>query len=222
MRSPLRALSRSGAALLAFVAGAATAFAQVPTELIPSAPSGAVGAGGQNIDVKDIIGLLSTYLLSIAGALAVLFLILGGIMYTTAGGSEDKVQRAKKYMMNAVIGLVVVLLAFVIVGNTRKGTYRLNSNTQNPSATTLTATAAGAVSATGTATLVVTCAPSCPADLAAVSSPVGLTFDGKTSPNATTTTFVVHKGTAPAGAATITVSSPSQNVQAAATAVTVQ
>lgn len=50
-----------------------------------------------------------------AGALAVGFLIFGGILYITAGGDAEKATKGKTAVINSVIGIVIVLLALVIV-----------------------------------------------------------------------------------------------------------
>lgn len=49
-----------------------------------------------------------------AGLLSVAFIIIGGIQYITAGASKDGAQKAKTTLTYAIIGLVIVLLAFVI------------------------------------------------------------------------------------------------------------
>ena len=54
-------------------------------------------------------------LLAIAGLVAVIFLIVGGFRYITAGGNEETAEGAKKTLVNAIIGVVIVILAFVIV-----------------------------------------------------------------------------------------------------------
>jgi glucose uptake protein GlcU len=53
--------------------------------------------------------------LAVAGSLAVLFIIVGGIRYITAYGNEEQTESAKKTLTNAIIGVVIVILAFVIV-----------------------------------------------------------------------------------------------------------
>lgn len=53
--------------------------------------------------------------LSLAGGAAVLFLIVGAFRYLAAGGDQEASERGRKTMTNAVIGLVVVLLATMIV-----------------------------------------------------------------------------------------------------------
>jgi hypothetical protein len=45
----------------------------------------------------------------------VVFVILGGFQWMTAGGNEEKIEKAKKVISAAVIGLIIVLLAWAIV-----------------------------------------------------------------------------------------------------------
>lgn len=76
-------------------------------------------AGGTNLPVEtnltDIILTVVNYLLSIAGLLAVLFIIIGGFRFMTAGGNEEASDKAKKTIINALVGIVVVILSFAIV-----------------------------------------------------------------------------------------------------------
>ena len=50
----------------------------------------------------------------VAGVLSVLFIILGGVQYITAGASKDGATKAKNTLIYALIGTVVVVLALVI------------------------------------------------------------------------------------------------------------
>lgn len=60
-------------------------------------------------------GLLTvTYWL--AGVIAVIVIVVAGFMYVTSGGDPAKVVRAKNAILYAVIGLVVIILAFIITG----------------------------------------------------------------------------------------------------------
>jgi cytochrome bd-type quinol oxidase subunit 2 len=54
-------------------------------------------------------------LLAVAGLVAVVFLIIGGFRYITAGGNEESSESAKKTITNAIIGIVIIILSFVIV-----------------------------------------------------------------------------------------------------------
>jgi hypothetical protein len=63
-------------------------------------------------------GLL-TYLirlvLTIVGLVAIVFIMLGGFQYITARGDEEKASAGKKTLTNAIIGLVIVILSYMIV-----------------------------------------------------------------------------------------------------------
>jgi len=52
--------------------------------------------------------------LGFLGIIAVILFIYAGGLWLTAAGSEDKVTKAKKIMKNAVIGIVIVALAYGI------------------------------------------------------------------------------------------------------------
>ena len=52
---------------------------------------------------------------AIAAYVAVFFIIKGGFGYMTSAGSSDGMANAKKTIMNAVIGLVIVLLSAAII-----------------------------------------------------------------------------------------------------------
>ena len=47
--------------------------------------------------------------------MAVLFIVYGAFKYITASGEEEQVKKAKGMMINALIGVVLVLLAFALV-----------------------------------------------------------------------------------------------------------
>ncbi len=53
-------------------------------------------------------------LLGVVGTLSVLMIVVGGIMYITAGGS-DRADMAKKIVIGAIVGLAIAALALVIV-----------------------------------------------------------------------------------------------------------
>lgn len=64
----------------------------------------------------QIVGTLLTFI----GVLFLILMIYAGLMWMTAGGNEQTVDKAKQLIINAVIGLVVVLAAYAItsfVGN---------------------------------------------------------------------------------------------------------
>lgn len=61
--------------------------------------------------IEGVLGNIMTYLQGIAGTIAVIFIIIGGIMYMLSGGSKDATERAKKTLIFAIVGLAIVLAA---------------------------------------------------------------------------------------------------------------
>jgi len=66
-------------------------------------------------DIVDVMLTVITWGLGIAGTVAVLFLIVGGFLYITAGGDERRLESAKTTLKNAIIGTVFILVSLVIV-----------------------------------------------------------------------------------------------------------
>lgn len=61
----------------------------------------------------DVFKNIAQFLLGLAGAIAVLYLIWAGIQYITGGAKGASA--AKDSIVNAIIGIVVIILAWVIV-----------------------------------------------------------------------------------------------------------
>lgn len=66
-------------------------------------------------DFAKIIENTLLWVLGIAGSIALFMLIVGGIMYITSGGDEQKVATAKKMFNFTVLGLIIVLLSYSII-----------------------------------------------------------------------------------------------------------
>ncbi len=63
--------------------------------------------------VKEIVGV-TNFIVSFVGPLAILALIVGAIMYITAGGEEESMNKAKRVIMAAAIGIFIIYGAFAI------------------------------------------------------------------------------------------------------------
>ncbi len=59
---------------------------------------------------SNLIGLLTT----VGGLLFLLYFILGGLSWITAGGDKGKVDEAKSKMTSAAIGLIVIVSTYAI------------------------------------------------------------------------------------------------------------
>lgn len=69
-------------------------------------------AGYGSAGLSSIIGKIIQIVLSILGLIAVVLIIIGGFQWMTSGGNEEKIKNAQKLMTNALIGLIIVILAY--------------------------------------------------------------------------------------------------------------
>ncbi len=72
-------------------------------------------ANARSSDLKSDITTIINYGLGFAGLIAVIFLLYGGIMYIISGGEQDRIDTAKNTIIYAIVGLIVIMLAFVVV-----------------------------------------------------------------------------------------------------------
>lgn len=95
-----------------FAVGANFVLAQdIGTEY--AANLGLQGAGGT--DIRVFIVNIVRFFLTFVGIIAVIMMIYGGFIWMTSAGSSDKVEKAKKTIIAASIGLLITLSAFAIV-----------------------------------------------------------------------------------------------------------
>lgn len=65
--------------------------------------------------IAGIISWIIIVLTSIGVIASLIFLILGAIKWITSGGDREKVESARRTIIYAIIGLVVVILSVVIL-----------------------------------------------------------------------------------------------------------
>jgi type IV secretory pathway VirB2 component (pilin) len=61
--------------------------------------------------VKEVTDNILSSLKNIVAVLAILFIVIGGLMYIFSAGDEKKIETAKKIITGAVIGFAIVLIA---------------------------------------------------------------------------------------------------------------
>jgi len=61
--------------------------------------------------ICKILEYIQTILLALGLGIAVIILILGGIRYLTSGGDAEKAGSAKGMIVNAIIGIIIILAA---------------------------------------------------------------------------------------------------------------
>ena len=65
--------------------------------------------------VSALITDVLNFLLSIAGIIAVIMIIVSGLKMVSSAGNTDAVENAKKGLTAAVIGLIIVVMSKIIV-----------------------------------------------------------------------------------------------------------
>ena len=66
-------------------------------------------------DVFQVIANIVSFIFSIAGALAVFFMVNAGFSFATARGNQEAITKAKGALAAVVIGVIIVLLAWALV-----------------------------------------------------------------------------------------------------------
>ena len=62
-----------------------------------------------------LLDAVTSWILLIAGVVAFFYLIYSGFTYLTAGGNPESAKKGQQGIINAIIGLVIIFLAFAIV-----------------------------------------------------------------------------------------------------------
>lgn len=94
--------------------------------VVPAAPAAAGNAAagnnivvlpsiGANVRLTTVVGGVISTALYIGGTVAVMYLLYGGFMYTTAGGEAEQATKARTIIINAIIGIVIIALALAVV-----------------------------------------------------------------------------------------------------------
>ncbi len=78
------------------------------------AANGCSDSGSINTFESSLTNILNG-VIGAMGIVAVIFIIIGGINYMTSTGDTSKLEKAKKTILYALIGLVVCALSFAIV-----------------------------------------------------------------------------------------------------------
>ncbi len=108
------------------ITAAGPVFAAAPPSVTSAIGSGlqsaAQGAGyvapgsesSQGNDLPRIVGSIIGILLQVTGVLLIIYLVYAGFLWMTAGGDKAKVEKATTTIRDAIIGLIVIALAYAI------------------------------------------------------------------------------------------------------------
>lgn len=65
-------------------------------------------------EFDSVVGQIIKVILSLVGILFLIYVIIGGIEWMTAGGNEERVTKAKTRIKNGTNGLLIILGAYMI------------------------------------------------------------------------------------------------------------
>ncbi len=82
-----------------------------------------------------VFSKISSVLLFIVGAIAVIMIVIGGLRYVISGGDATQVQSAKNTILYALVGIIVAILAYAAV-NFVVGSFVPSGSATNPSSNT--------------------------------------------------------------------------------------
>ncbi|MEK7084556.1 MAG: pilin [Patescibacteria group bacterium] len=75
--------------------------------------SGEQGAGyGEARDPRVVAGYIIQILLSVLGTLFLIYLVYAGFLIATSRGEQDQIDKGKKTLRTAIIGIIIVLSAY--------------------------------------------------------------------------------------------------------------
>lgn len=106
---------------------------------VPEAVYKAAGCDGNQNELPNTITSIINSIIAVTGLIAVIFVLIGGINYITSAGDSGKLEKAKKTILYACIGLAICALAFaivnwVIVGVLQQGSQDDNNQTNSQNA----------------------------------------------------------------------------------------
>jgi Na+-driven multidrug efflux pump len=73
------------------------------------------GSSGDPKDVQEVVANLVVVFLGFMAIIFMVMLILAGFNWMTAQGNQEKVDKARSQIKNAIIGIIVILAAYAIV-----------------------------------------------------------------------------------------------------------
>lgn len=90
-------------------------FLVVPVLALAQVSADVEGLALPSTDIRIIVANIIRIALGFLGIVALVLILYGGYMYMTAAGNEERITTARKILINAVIGLAIILSALAIV-----------------------------------------------------------------------------------------------------------
>lgn len=74
------------------------------------------GGGSPGPTLERYFTVLLGFFTALGGVAFLIYFILGAFAYLTSQGDREKITRAQRYISNAIIGLLLLILAWAITG----------------------------------------------------------------------------------------------------------
>jgi Na+-driven multidrug efflux pump len=65
-------------------------------------------------DLPELVARIIQWVIGIIGVVLVALFVYGGVVYATSIGNEERVDTGKKIMLYAIIGVVIIAIAFAV------------------------------------------------------------------------------------------------------------
>jgi len=73
------------------------------------------GGISKSTGIPGMVGRVINALFGVLGVVFLAVILIGGYTWMTAGGNEESVGKAKKFILNGTFGIMVILLSYVLV-----------------------------------------------------------------------------------------------------------
>lgn len=68
-----------------------------------------------NLELGQLLGQVINFLLVWGGAVAILFVIIGGFRYIVSMGNQEGVEKARQTVLYAILGLIIIFLSYLAI-----------------------------------------------------------------------------------------------------------
>lgn len=100
--------------------------------------------GEEDAKIGDVAKNIINVVITVLGLVAVLFVVIGGVNYTTSQGDPQKTKKARDTILYAILGVILAVLAYTIVNFVISGITGSGSGSGETSETSDASGSAGA------------------------------------------------------------------------------
>lgn len=86
-----------------------------PTDILPTDPEQKIYNPLETNSIQDVVANIINVAYGLAAIVALIYLIIGGYQLIISSGNPDVQEQAKSTITNAIIGLVVILISYLII-----------------------------------------------------------------------------------------------------------